>query len=183
LREKALLHFKNNELELAIKIYKQLVLELADKHYVWQEFSDCIVSDNPLKIGMLSKALSLEKNEDFLGDIHLDLAKVLIDENLLENALIELEAYKKHRELKGWKLSSAFDELHKKASSVKQSLKDNRELYKKYIPFAENFAYADFDWTEVVLVDKWKDDKGKERLTFTDGKTIEFAIGKNRFEV
>jgi len=63
LREQALLHFKNNELELAIKIYKQLVLELGDKHYVWQEFSDCIISDNSLKIGMLSKALSLEKTK------------------------------------------------------------------------------------------------------------------------
>lgn len=183
LREKALLHFKNNELEFAIKIYKQLVLELADKHYVWQEFSDCIISDNSLKIGMLSKALRLEKNEDFLGDIHLNLARVLIDENLLENALVELKAYKKHREIKGWKLSSIFDELHKKTSSVKQSFKDNRELYKKYIPFAENFAYADFEWTEVVLTDKWKNDKGKERLTFTDGKTMDFSIGKNRFEV
>lgn len=183
LREKALLHFKNNELELTIKIYKQLVLELADKHYVWQEFSDCIISDNSLKIGMLSKALSLEKNEDFLGDIHLDLAKVLIDENLLENALVELEAYKKHREIKGWKLPAIFDELHKKTNAVKLTLKDNRELHKKYIPLAENFAYADFDWTEVVLADKWKDEKGKERLTFTDGKTIEFAIGKNRFEI
>jgi len=182
LREKALLHFKNNELELAIKIYTQLVLELSNKHYVWQEFSDCIISDNSLKIGMLSKALSLEKNEDFLGDIHLDLAKALIDENLLENALIELEAYKKHREIKGWKLSSLFDELHEKASSIKQSVKDNRELYKNYIPFAENFAYADLDWTELVLVDKWKDDKGKDRLTFTDGKMIDFAISKNRFE-
>ena len=183
LREKASLHFKNNELELAIKIYKQLVLELADKYYVWQEFSDCIISDNFLKIGMLSKALSLEKNEDFLGDIHLSLAKVLIDENLLENALIELEAYKKHREIKGWKLSLVFDELYKKVSSVKQSFKDNRELYIKYIPLAENFAYADFEWTEVVLVDKWKNDKGKERLSFTDGKTIEFTIGGKRFEV
>ena len=46
LREKALIHFKNNELESAVKIYKQLVLELANKHYVWQEFSDCIISDN-----------------------------------------------------------------------------------------------------------------------------------------
>lgn len=183
LREKALLHFKNNELDLAIKIYKQLVLELADKHYVWQEFSDCIVSDNSLKIGMLSKALSLEKNEDFLGDIHLDLAKLLIDENLLENALVELEAYKKHRELKGWKLSSLYEDLFKKVSLIKQILTDNRELYKKFIPFAENFAYADFHWTEVVLVDKWKDDKGKDRLTFTDGNSIEFVIGKNRFEV
>lgn len=183
LREKALLHLKNNELDLAIKIYKQLVLELADKHYVWQEFSDCIVSDNSLKIGMLSKALSLEKNEDFLGDIHLSLAKALIEENLSENALVELEAYKKHRELKGWKLSPQYEDLSKKASSIKQSLTNNRDLYKKYIPLAENFAYADFLWTEVVLVDKWKDDKGKDRLTFTDGKSIEFVIGKNRFEV
>jgi hypothetical protein len=183
LREKALLHFKNNEFDLAIKIYKQLVLELADKHYVWQEFSDCIISDNSLKIGMLSKALSLEKNEDFLGDIHLDLAKLLIDENLFENALVEIEAYKKHREIKRWKLSSLYEDLSKKVSSVKHSLTDNRELYKKFSPFAENFAYADFHWTEVVLVDKWKDDKGKDRLTFTDGKTIEFVIGKNRFEV
>jgi hypothetical protein len=183
LREKALLHFKNNELDLAIKIYKQLVLDLADKHYVWQEFSDCIISDNSLKIGMLSKALGLEKNEDFLGDIHLDLAKLLIEENLLENALVELEAYKKHRELKGWKLSLLFEDLSKKASSIKQSLTDNRELYKKFSSLAENFAYDDFHWTEVVLVDKWKDDKGKDRLTFTDGKTIEFVIGKNRFEV
>src|SRR5690606_18589389 len=136
----------------AIKIYKQLVLELSDKHYVWQEFSDCIVSDNSLKIGMLAKALSLENNEDFLGEIHLELAKVLIDENLFENALIELETYKKHREIKGWKLSAIFSELQQKTSSIKQNLKDNRELYKKYIPLAENFAYADFEWTEVVLV-------------------------------
>jgi hypothetical protein len=183
LREKALLHFKNNELELAIKIYKQLVLELSDKHYVWQEFSECIISDNTLKIGMLSKALILEKNEDFLGDIHLNLAKILIDENLIENAFIELETYKKHRETKGWKLSSLFNELQPNVDSVKLTLKDNLELYKKYIPFAEDFAYADFNWTDVVLADKWKDDKGKDRLTFTDGKKIEFAIGKNRFAV
>jgi len=183
LREKALLHLKNNELDLAIKIYKQLVLELATKHYVWQEFSECIISNNSLKIGMLSKALKLENNEDFLGDIHLNLAKVLIDENLLENALVELEAYKKHRELKNWKLSSDFDKLYNKANQAKLSLKDNQALYKKYIPFAENFAYADFDWTEVVLADKWKNKKGKERLTFTNGETIEFSIGKNRFDV
>ncbi len=183
LREKALLHFKNNELELAIKIYKQLVLELGEKYYVWQEFSNCIISDNFLKIGMLSKALSLEKNEDFLGDIHLNLAKALIEENLFENAHIELETYKKHREIKGWKLSVNFGELQQKTSSIKVSLKDNRELYKKYISFAENFAYADYDWTELVLVDKLKDDKGRDRLRFTDGNSIEFAIGKNRFEV
>ncbi|MGL4347323.1 MAG: DUF7017 domain-containing protein [Chitinophagaceae bacterium] len=60
-----------------------------------------MVSDNSLKIGMLSKVLIVEKNKDFLSNIHLDLAKILMNENLLENALVELEAYKKHREIKG----------------------------------------------------------------------------------
>lgn len=183
LREIALLYFKNNEIELAIKIYKKLVLELSDKYYVWQEFSDCMVFDNSLRIGMLSKALSLEKNEDFLGDVHLDLAKSLINENLLENAYLELEAYKKHREIKGWKLSSLYDDFYNKVHSIKTDLKNNQELYKKFIPFAENFAFDDFNWTEVVLVDRWENEKGEERLTFTDGKNIEFVISKNRFEV
>jgi hypothetical protein len=47
---------------------------------------------------------------------------------------------------------------------------------------AEEFAYSDFDWIELILVDKWKDDNGKERFAFADGKGIELTISKNRFE-
>ena len=52
----------------------------------------------------------------------------------------------------------------KKQVQLNKSLTNN-EVCTKNIPLAENFAYADFLWTEVVLVDKWKDDKGKRRLT------------------
>lgn len=183
LREKALLHFKNNELELAVKIYKQLVLELADKHYVWQEFSDCIVSDNSLKIGMLSKALSLEKNEDFLGNIHLELAKTLFDNELIENCIIELNLYKKHRELKGWRLTENYVEILDKTKNQNVNIKDNKNLYEKYIPIAEQYAYEEIEWTELVLVDKWKNDEGKERVAFTNGKAIDFSIGSRRFNL
>lgn len=183
LREKALLHIKNNEFELATQIYKRLVLILGNMSYVWNEFSKCFENNAEIKIGMLSKALSLQKDENFIGKIHLELANTLIENNLLENARIELDLYKNYRIQNGKTLSQDFETLYKKTIAVELSLKDNRELYKKYIPFAENFAYEDFDWTELVLVDKWKDDKGKDRLTFTDGKTIEFAIGKNRFEI
>ena len=183
LREKALLHIKNNELELATQIYKRLVLILGNMSYVWNEFSKCFENNAEIKIGMLSKALSLQKDENFIGKIHLELANTLIENNLLENARIELDLYKNYRIQNGKTLSQDFETLYKKTIAVELSLKDNRELYKKYIPFAENFAYEDFDWTELVLVDKWKDDKGKDRLTFTDGKKIEFAIGKNRFEI
>ena len=183
LRENALLLIKNNELESAINIYRKLVLELGDKSYIWNEFSSCFKNKNDLKIGMLSKAIQLEKNEDFLGDIHLELAKTLFDNRLIENCIVELNLYKEHRELKGWRLSESYIEISDKTINQNTSLKDNKSLYDKYIPIAEQYAYEEIEWTEVILVDKWKNDEGKERIAFTNGKTIDFSIGSRRFSL
>lgn len=184
IREKALLHIWQKDLDTAIHIYKKLVLDLGDKYYIWQEFSECVISNNQLKIGMLSKALSLERNEDFLGDIHLELAKSLINENLLENALFELLTYKKHRENKDWKLSPDFESLYSKVQTVQLDIADNRDLYNRFIPVAENSTYHDIDWIEFVLVDKWKNEDNKEKIAFVNSdSSIEFAIGVNRFPV
>jgi len=185
LRENALLLIKNNELESAIGIYRKLVLELGDKSYIWSEFSSCfiIVADKELKIGMLSKAIQLEKNEDFLGNIHLELAEALHDHGLIENCLVELNSYKCHRELKGWKPSKLFNELSDKTKSQNTNLKDNKSIYEKYVPVAEQYAYKEIEWTEAILVDRWKNDEGKERVAFTNGKTIDFSIGSRRFNL
>ncbi len=183
LRENALLFIKNNELDSAINIYRKLVLELGDKAYIWNEFSSCFKNEIDLKIGMLSKAIQLEKNEDFLGDIHLELAKTLFDYGLIENCIVELNSYKKHRDLKGWKLSQSFIEISDKTKNQNTSLRDNKTLYDKYIPIAEQYAYEEIEWTEVILVDKWKNDEGKERIAFTNGKTIDFSISSRRFNL
>lgn len=183
LRGNALLLIKSNELESAINIYRKLVLELGDKSYIWNEFSSCFKNKNDLKIGMLSKSIQLEKNEDFLGDIHLELAKTLFDNGLIENCLVELDLYKRHRELKGWRLSESYIEISDKTKNQNASIKDNKNLYDKYIPIAEQYAYDEIDWTEVLLVDRWKNDEGKERITFTNGKTIDFSIGSRRFSL
>jgi hypothetical protein len=181
IREKALLHIRQKDFDAAVNIYRKLVLELGDKYYIWQEFSECFNADDNLKIGMLCKALSLEKNEDFLGDIHLELAQCLINENLLANATIELQAYKRHREDKGWKINPLFENMRVKCNTSDIKLENNKDLYQKHIPLAEDYAYKDINWIEVVLVDKWKNEEKKERLTFTDGNSIEFSIGINRF--
>jgi hypothetical protein len=183
LRENALLLIKSNELESAINIYRKLVLELGDKSYIWNEFSSCFKNKNDLKIGMLSKSVQLEKNEDFLGDIHLELAKTLFDNELIENCIVELDLYKRHRELKGWRLSESYIEVSDKIKNQNASIKDNKNLYDKYIPIAEEYAYKEIDWTELILVDRWKNDEGKERITFTNGKTIDFSIGSRRFNL
>ena len=140
------------------------------------------VNNNELKIGMLSKAIQLEKNEDFLGDIHLELANALIENNLSENALVELSTYKKHRELKGWNLPESYNLLLNKVIGKTTSIKVNQELYKQYVPLAEEYAYQDIKWTELVLIDTWKNDKQKEKLKFSNSKEIEFTVSNKRFK-
>ncbi|WP_143087636.1 DUF7017 domain-containing protein [Chitinophaga sp. YR627] len=180
-REKALLHMRCKQIDAAIGIYRELVLELGDKHYIWQEFSSCFATDTRIKIGMLSKALSLEKNEDFLGEIRIDLARHLIRENLPGNAIIELETYKKHRELKGWRLSADFESLYEKCRSSQNGFTNNKSLYREYIPLAENFAYSHIAWTDLVVINKWKDEKGREKAALSNGQSIHFTTGAHRF--
>ena len=153
LRDKAMLCvWLGNQYE-AINIYRNLVLRLGDQYYIWQEFASCVSTDNKLKIALLAKALSMQHNEDFLGEIHLDLASVLIDAGFLSNAAYELGLYKKHRDRKEWKCAPSYFSLLNKVSGVE--VRDNRVLYKEYMPLALEYAYADIDWQKYVLVDKW----------------------------
>ena len=71
---------------------------MSEKYYVWSELADCIQDSNELKIALLSKALLVERNEDFLSSIHLTLADLLIKEELTSEALCELNIYKKFHE-------------------------------------------------------------------------------------
>jgi len=182
LRENALLLIKNNEIEAAANIYRKLVLELGDKSYIWSEFSSCFNNRIDLKIGMLSKAIQLEKDEDFLGDIHLELAEALFEIGLAENCIVELNTYRKHRESKGWRLSESYNEISAKTKSHNTNLLNNKILFEKYIPVAEQHAYEGIDWTEVILVDRWKNAKGQERIAFTNGKNIDFSVSSRRFK-
>ena len=71
---------------------------MSEKYYVWSELADCIQDNNELKIALFSKSLLIERNEDFLGSIHLNLADLLIKEGLMPEALCELNTYKKFHE-------------------------------------------------------------------------------------
>jgi hypothetical protein len=98
----------------------------------------------------------------------LKLAETLIAENFLENALLELTTFKNHRLQKGWRLPESFDTLYKKVSHIDLKIKDNKQLFPRYIQTAENFAYQDIEWIDVVLTDRWISDDKKERVNFTN---------------
>jgi hypothetical protein len=183
-REYAILLTKNNDSEEAIKIYKNLVLELGDQSYVWHEFALLFSDENlDLAIGMLSKAIKLQKDENFLGNTRLDLAEILINKNKFEAALVELNKYQEYRITNGKNVSDKFNLLNVSIKHIQTQKKANIELYNDYILLAENFVYQNILWTELVFVEKWKNDKNKEKLSFTDGSNLSLSISANRFQI
>lgn len=180
IRSKALLHLQAGQLDEAKTIYKDLCLKMGEKYYIWQEFADCW-DDTDTKIALLCKAISLEKNEDFIGKIRLELAKHLISAGQLESAAVELNQYKKHYAQMGWRISAEVNNLQAQCGAADAADSNNDALYAEYIPKAEDCAFADIPYSEVVLVDKWTNDEGKDLLSFTDGDSIEFVINKKRF--
>ena len=182
IRSKALLHLRAGQLPEARSIYKELCLKMGEKYYIWQEYADCWMEPN-IKISLLCKALSLEKNEDFLGKIRLELARQLIKAKRFENAVVELDLYKKHYTKMGWRIDTDVDGLLEQCSSTTPAQDKNASLYAECIPDAEERAYSDIPYTNLVLVDKWKNDDGKEMMTFVDGDSIEFTTNRKRFPI
>src|SRR5690606_27072793 len=126
------------------------------------------------------KAISVEKNEDFLGEVRLDFAEILINEEYPEHAFVELETYRKHRETKG-RHSDRYELLKTKAKTTTRT--DNREFFAEFIEYAEELAFSDIPWTEVVLTDRWKNEKGKERFNFNNGINLNVVTGRARFPI
>lgn len=183
-RENAILLAKTAAAEEAIIIYKDLVLELGDQAYAWHEFALLFSDVNiDISIGMLSKSIKLQKDESFLGITRLDLADKLIKKSKLEEALVELNKYQEYRITNNKKVADKFNVLKVFINGIQTQKKDNLELYNEYIIVAENFAYQDISWTELVFVDKWKNDKNKEKLSFTDGNNLNLSINATRFQI
>ena len=180
IRSKAQLHLRAGQFANAKSIYKDLCLKMGEKYYIWSEFADCW-NDLEVKTSLLCKALSLEKNEDFIGKIRLELARQLIKAKKYENAVVELEQYKKHYTEMGWRIDTEVDALLKQCSSATQAKDNNATFYEENIPIAEKYAYDEIPYTEMVLVDKWKNGNEKVMMTFVDGNTIEFTTNNKRF--
>lgn len=177
LRQRAIIYIWQQQFDAAIRIYKTLLLDMSDKYYIWSELADCIQDDDELKIGLLSKSLLNEKNEEFLGSIHLSLANLLIKKGLKSEALCELNIYKKYHKSNPVKYQLLLDQIDKTISSLKH---DNKLLYHKYASLAEDFVFSDIEAKEVTLVDKWEVD-GKIRCNLTNGIDLSFQVNVKRF--
>ncbi len=163
----------------AASVYKKLLEHMGDKYYLWSELAGC-VADHSLRIGLLLKAKKLERNEDFLGDVRLALAASYLQVGASGAAKSELDSYAKHRAEKGWSLPDNYRELSKALQECDSNgiSVDEQEL----IMAAEDFVFADHDWKEFVLAEKWTHE-GVEHCYLTNGDKLSFSIKAKRFPV
>lgn len=180
IRSKARLLIKGGKTAEAEQIYRKLSLTMGDKYYIWQEFANC-VDDVNIKIGMLSKAICSEKNEDFIGKIRIDLAEQLINAGKKSNAAFEIRLYKEHYESRGWAVNSKAEELLACCGEISNLPQDNTAVYAAYIPLAEEYAYSEIPYTDLVLIDKWKSDDGKTFQKFINCKNRETVVNTRKF--
>jgi len=168
------------DIEEAVSLYKTLVVHMGDKYYLWSELANILLDNDKLSIGLLLKAKKLEKNEDFLGDIHLRLASLWLKEGYMSIANNELKAYATHRKGKGWKVSEYFNELQ-----AKVAICDTKTPYvdlNSYMNYAEDYVYGEFEWTDFVITNKWTSE-GVERCCLYDGKEAHLNIKTKRFPI
>lgn len=175
IRTKAMLLHRAGRVSEASDIYKDLTLRLGDKYYVWSEFADC-VSESDVKIGMLCKAILMERNEDFLGQIRLDLAEQLINQGKKEAASYEIKLHKDHYTAKGWSIKQRVYSLENACGQVGALPENNRALYYEYLPHAEEYAYSEIPYTDLVFVDEWTNQEGKKFQKYVNGRGKEIVI-------
>lgn len=176
LRQRAIIYTWQQRYDIAISIYKSLLLEMSEKYYIWGELADCVRDNNELKIALLSKALLSERNEDFLGAIRLALADLLIEEGLMPEALCELNTYRKSRDT----VPRKYQELIGRIDKPITALSNNKSLYNKYVAVAEEYAFSEIEAIAVTLVDR-REEEGKTRCVFTNGADVSFRISARRF--
>lgn len=162
--------------EDAEKEYRKLLLSL-NKFYVWHELSQ-IVDNEELKLSALCKAILSQPKDEFLGEIHLELAALLIRAKAYPEALCELNTYAATYSRNGWRPKDKYRILSQQIPAATIPNQDNKELYDSHLTVAEEFVYADIPWTLMTVMNVFdrENENGKKsklaRLVSSEGKSV-----------
>lgn len=152
---KAIVLLSQDRVEEALNFFKSLILRFPSKQYLWEQCAD-MVQDRDLKIGLLCKALSGCRNDEFLGKMRQKLATLLREKGLNANARFEFDKVRETYQNQGWNLKPAFWEAYNTLSGV-EAARDNREVYREYAVKADEFIYSSLPTVVAVKVSEFQD--------------------------
>ena len=124
----------------AVGYYKKLITSNPSKFYLWDQLAE-LVDDENVAIALRCKAVSLGTDDEYIVNVRLRLANQFAAKGMLPNAKYELEKHRGAYESQGWRLKQTyFDVANLIPANVEAA--DNRSIYKKYFPYAEEFIYS-----------------------------------------
>lgn len=136
------------------------ILRNTPEWYIWKSIGD-IIEDNDLRVSFYCKALTMMGKEEYIGDLRLTLATLLLEKNK-EQAAYEIDQYMSTYKEKGWNISGDVYLLQGKLQGVTPSTQ-SKAFYRNNIEAAENYVYSDVPAEELVFVEIFNNQEGKER--------------------
>ena len=147
---KAAIAISRKDREEALGYIKSLLIKQPTKSHLWRKAYE-LVGPLDLKVVCLCKAISLQKDEAFLGNARLKLARLFQRKGLSQFALFELQEYHRLYTSKRWSLSKEYDYIRNQISPEVRA-EDSRQIYARFMPLAEEFLYASLPTTAVTKV-------------------------------
>lgn len=180
-RDLAIIVLAKGDKEKALSIYRSLLLNL-NRFYVWKELAEA-TDDIELKISAYCKAIISEPKDEFLGDIHLSLARLMMEHGFNQEAKRELQTYVDTYNKNGWRLKDEYYVLSSQVVNSVVQTESNVPFYKSHMASAENFVYSDIEWTTMFVADVYVQNDGerqtkKAKLVSADGIAIAIKYEK-----
>ncbi len=155
----AQLYYWQGDTQKAIDEYKS-ILRVTPEWFIWKHLGD-ICEDDEVKISLYCKAMTMMGKEEYIGELRLGLANLILDSNK-EQAAYEVDQYVKTYKANGWKISGDAYLLQNKLLGVVPS-NQAKQFYRNNIAKAEEFAYSDIPVEELSYHGIVSNHAGKEK--------------------
>lgn len=155
----AQLYYWQGNTEKAIDEYKS-ILRTTPEWFIWKHLGD-ICEGADVKISMYCKAMTMMGKDEYIGELRLGLAKLLLESNK-EQAAYEIEQYMKTYKDNGWRIAGDVYLLQNQLSDITPSTQA-KQFYMTNIEKAEDFAYSDIPFEEMIYSGIVTNHAGKEK--------------------
>lgn len=160
--------------EEAVGLFRNMVREDDRDFHVWRDFAD-IVSERPVRTGLLAKALLAARGDERLAaSVRLSMAQMLHLSDDDRHAAVEIAAYEKACGSLCAEPTARYHAVKATIGDAGADYSDNTPLYFSAARIADEYVYADIPSIEMSVTGV--DDDG--RCTLTDGRGTTIDAGR-----
>lgn len=160
----AQLYYWQNETDKTVDEYKK-ILRTTPEWFIWKHLGD-ICEDKDLQVSIYCKAMTMMGKDEYIGELRLSLAKLLLDSNK-EQAAYEIEQYMRTYKDNRWNIIGEVYLLQNKLQGVSPSTQA-KQFYRSHIEKAEDFAYSDIPVVKLTYSGIVMNHAGKERANLVN---------------